>query len=79
MLRFPKILKDYYIWLQIIQMNQMPGVSGFPHNPLLLEMWIPFETCKYPDTQAQKNYICYKLTILPFFTYYLTNGDKKYL
>ena len=54
----------------------MPGVSRFPLNPLLVRIWILFEIDGYPNSQALKNYICYKLTILPLFTYHLTNGDK---
>ena len=53
--------------------------SGFPLNPILLGMWMHFEIGGYVDSQAWKNYICYKLTILLVFTYHLANGDKTYL
>ena len=73
------MLKDSYVWSQNTQGNQMLEVSGFPLNPILLGMWIPFETGGYSHSQALKNQFCYKLTILPFFTYHLTNGNKTYL
>ena len=78
-LGFLGMLKDSYVWLQIIQRNRMSGVSGFSFNPFLLGMWIHFETGGYSHSQALKNQFCYKLTILPFFTYHLTNGNKTYL
>ena len=48
-LEFPRMLKDSYVWLQITQENQMPVVSEFPLNPLLLGIWISFEIGGYLD------------------------------
>ena len=48
-LGFPRMLKDSYVWLQITQENQMPVVSEFPLNPLLLGIWISFEIGGYLD------------------------------
>ena len=51
-LGFPKMFKDSHVWLQITLGNQMSREFGCPLNPLSIEMWIPFKTGGYPDSQT---------------------------
>ena len=48
---FLEILKYSHIWLQIIQGNYMPRIFEFPLYPLLVKIWISFETDGYQDSQ----------------------------
>ena len=45
------MFKNSHVWLQITPENQMTRESGFPFKPHSVEMWIPFKTGGYPDSQ----------------------------
>ena len=51
-LGFLGMLKDSHVWLQITSKNQMPWVSGFPFNPLLIGMWFLFKIGGYQDSHV---------------------------
>ena len=51
-LGFLRMLKDSHVWLQISSKNQMPRVSGFPFNPLLIGMWFLFKIGGYQDSHV---------------------------
>ena len=67
-LEFPRMFKNFHVWLQITSNNQMLGESRFPFKPILVEMWIFFKIGGIHILKFKENCIFYKLTILtPFF------------